>query len=233
LQHPGSDESIWKQRALRDREAGLKSAMTAGNLALRIGDVRFAIDDIERRAAAGEGVWAQADLNRIGMSGHSFGAGTTLALSGHRAPALAGQSGLDPRIVAAIGLSPMARQKSQLSRQFGDIRIPFFSVTGTEDNAVLGDNAVWQDRTLAFENMPSGGKYLLVIDGADHMVLGGRAMGRRKSSDHDNSVAATLKAATLAFWMAHLNGDKAAREWLEAPSGFAKSLPEADRFKWK
>lgn len=235
IQHPGSDETVWKGKAARDAVASLKAARSASNLALRVGDVPFVIDEITRRANAGEVPWKWADMKRIGMSGHSFGAGTTLAVSGQKMPGLAGQSGLDTRITAALGLSPIARLKFQLPRQFGDIRIPFLSITGTEDGAVLGDDAVWQDRTLPYEHMPSGGKYLLVVDGADHMVLGGHAMGRRKDVHHDSVVQAKVKAVTLAFWQAHLNDDVAARKWLqdESPAGVGSLLGGTDQYRWK
>jgi predicted dienelactone hydrolase len=231
MQHGGSDETLWKGRAAENVESNLKAGMTLSNLGLRVGDVRFVIDDIERRAKAGEGVWKTADVSRIGMSGHSFGAQTTLAVTGQKSPNLAGQSGLETRIVAAVAFSPNARNKSNLGRQFGDIRIPFFSVTGTQDGSVLGDGTTWQDRTLPYENMPAGGKYLMVLDGADHMVFGGQEIRRRAKTSNDDGVQRKVNAATLAFWKAHLENDNAAKEWLTGD--FAKSLDGKDTFSAK
>ena len=165
------------------------------------------------------------------MSGHSFGAQTTLAVTGQKSPNLAGQSGLETRIVAAVAFSPNARNKSNLSRQFGDIRIPFFSVTGTEDGSVLGDGTTWQDRTLPYENMPADGKYLMVLDGADHMVFGGQEIRRRAKTSNDDGAQRKVKAATLAFWKAHLEDDNAAKAWLT--SDFPKSLDGKDTFSVK
>lgn len=231
MQHGGSDETLWKGRSVENVESNLKAGMTLSNLGLRVGDVRYVIDDIERRANAGEGIWKNADPSRIGMSGHSFGAQTTLAVTGQKSPNLAGQSGLDSRIAAAIAFSPNARNKSNLARQFGDIRIPFFSVTGTEDGSVLGDGTTWQDRTLPFESMPAGGKYLMVLDGADHSVFGGQEIRRRAKTSNDDAVQRNVRAATLAFWKAHLEGDKSAQMWLV--EDFKKSIAEKDRFSAK
>lgn len=231
LQHAGSDEGLWKSRPAGDVEANLKAGMTLSNLGLRVGDVRFVIDEIERRAKANDSLWRLADTAGIGMSGHSFGAQTTLAISGQKSPNLAGQSGLDTRITAALAFSPNARNKMNLARQFGDIRIPFFSVTGTEDGSVLGDGTRWQDRTLPFEHMKEGAKYLLVLDGADHMIFGGLDIRRRAKTDNDARVQQRVKAASLAFWRAQLLDDQDAREWLG--SEFGKSLDPKDQFKRK
>jgi len=237
MQHPGSDESLWKDRALHDIEGNLKSGVTLNNLGLRVGDVRFVIDEVIRRAAAGEGAFAHAHPGRLGMSGHSFGAQTTLAVAGQKAGMLGGQSGLDTRIVSAVAFSPNARNKTNVARQFGDIRIPFFSVTGSGDGSILGDGTRYQDRMLPFEYMPSGGKYLAVFDGGDHMVFGGHDLGRRRpETARDKEIQASVKAATLAFWNATLKQDEAARAWLDSGAdsgGFKATLKANDVFASK
>ena len=228
MQHVGSDESLWKNDAPREVKQNLKSAMTLKNLGLRVGDVHFVIDEVIRRSAAGDREFANADARRLGMSGHSFGAQTTLAVSGQKAGILGGQSGLDTRIVAAVAFSPNARNKINMARQFGDIRIPLFSVTGTEDGSILGDGTRYQDRMLPFENMPPGGKYLAVFDGGDHMVFGGHQLsGRRPETARDGEIQAGVKAATLAFWNATLKVDESARAWLES-GGFKGMLNAKD-----
>ncbi|HEX4858205.1 MAG TPA: hypothetical protein VFV17_04235 [Usitatibacteraceae bacterium] len=233
MQHPGSDDALWKERPLRDIESGMKSGMTASNLGLRVGDVRFVIDEIMHRAKVAEGIWGRADTSRLGMSGHSFGAQTTLSVSGQKSPNLAGQSGIDTRIVAAIAFSPNARNKSSLARQFGDIRIPFLSITGTADGSILGDGTTWQDRTLPFENMQAGGKFLIVFDRADHMVFGGQDIRRRPANAGDARVQSATKAATLAFWKSYLQGDPKAAAWLTAEGGLRVMLENQDQFKSK
>ena len=233
MQHIGSDDSLWKDRALNERERGLKSGVTLSNLGLRAGDVHFAIDEVIRRAGAGDAAFARADPKRIGMSGHSFGAQTTLAVAGQKSPNLAGQSGLDTRIVAAVAFSPNARNKNNLARQFGDIRVPFFSITGTDDGSILDDGTRYQDRMTPYEYMPLGGKYLLVFEGGDHMVFGGHTLGgRRPETMRDREIQGRVKSATTAFWNATLNDDESAREWLLA-GGLAATLGTDDKFAAK
>lgn len=215
LQHPGSDESIWKNKPQDQVEASLKGAMTMSNLGLRVGDVHFVIDEIVKRSAVGAGAFKMADAKRIGMSGHSFGAQTTLSVAGQASPGVGGQSGFDKRITAAVAFSPNARNKNKMGKQFGDIRMPFFSITGTKDGAVLNDGATVADRTLPFQHMPAGDKYLLVLNDADHMVFGGLNTPRRKAeSERDAEIQSDVKAVTLAFWNAYLKADASAKAWL-------------------
>jgi predicted dienelactone hydrolase len=233
IQHPGSDESIWKNKPPAQLETSLKSAMTMSNLGLRVGDVQFVIDEIVRRSVGSDAVFKFADSKKIGMSGHSFGAQTTLAIAGQVNPAVGGQSGFDKRVTAAIAFSPNARNKNKMEKQFGDIRMPFFSITGTKDGAVLNDGTAAEDRTLPFNYMPSGDKYLLVLDGGDHMVFGGHELGaRRPETARDREIQSGVKAATLAFWNATLKNDAAARKWLDA-GGFRDTLNAKDVFAAK
>jgi len=238
LQHPGSDESIWKSKPLDQVENNFKRAMTMSNLGLRVGDVHFVIDELVRRAGKGSGAFKFADVKKIGMSGHSFGAQTTLSVAGQGSPSIGGQSGFDKRISAAIAFSPNARNKNKMEKQFGDIRMPFFSITGTKDGAVLNDGTTAAARTLPFRYMPSGDKYLLVLDDADHAVFGGLNAPRRKAGgERDTEIQADVKAVTLAFWNAYLKADGSAKSWLAIGKGDVSSIASVlaanDRFESK
>ncbi len=243
IQHAGSDESIWKSKRAAQAEADLKGAMTINNLSLRVGDVHYVLDELTRRASADAGwPWRALDLSRVGMSGHSFGAQTTLAVSGQQSPGVGGMAGYDKRITAAIALSPNARNKRALDKQYGSITMPFMSITGTLDGAVLGDGTQPSDRELPFRHMAPGNKYLLVMDGGDHMVFGGHSLGaRRAETARDREIQIDVKAASVAFWKAHLLNDTAARTWLansaaasestSVASGLRAALAANDRYE--
>jgi predicted dienelactone hydrolase len=238
IQHPGSDESIWKDAHPGQIEDNATGAMTMTNLGFRTGDVHFVVDEIMRRAKTNEMAFKFANVQRIGMSGHSFGAQTTLAIAGQSSGAARGQSGFDKRITAALAFSPNARNKVRMEKQFGDIRMPFFSITGTKDGAVLNDGTKPEDRELPFAFMPAGDKYLLVLDGGDHMVFSGQKIKRRRQlpTRHDE-IQNDVKAASLAFWNAYLKDDIAAKTWLTAPQGSKSALQAQlatnDRFQMK
>jgi predicted dienelactone hydrolase len=238
IQHAGSDESIWRNKQAAEAEGSLKGAMTITNLGLRVGDVHFVLDEIARQTEAKQDVFAQADSTKIGMCGHSFGAQTTLALSGQRNSSVGGLAALDKRITASIAFSPNARNKNAMERQFSEIRLPFFSITGTLDGAVLNDGTKASDRELPHQHMAPGNKYLLVLDGGDHMVFGGHTLGgRRPTTPRDVEIQADVKAATLAFWKAFLQSDASAKAWLDANAPTEKSvrsvLATNDRFEMR
>ncbi len=231
MQHAGSDDGLWKGKPVSEIAGDLKGGMSLQNLLLRIADVKFVIDEVLRRADAKEGPFAMADTARIGMSGHSFGAQTTLAVAGQSTPWGSGVSGLDKRITAAIAFSPNARTKTNLDAQYGDIRMPFFSITGTRDAAILGDGTVYTDRQVPFRHMPKGDKYLVTFRDGDHMVFGGHTLRGKRVVERDSEIQKQVKAATLAFWDASLKGDKDAQKWLQAD--FKAGLGDGDSFEWK
>ena len=234
LQHLGSDESIWKDKRGQSAVDGMKSAMNMTNLGLRIGDVQFAIDEIIHRQQQGDTLFANADTTRIGLAGHSFGAQTTLAIAGQVSPSVGGVSGLDKRVSAVIVLSPNARNKQNLDRQFGGINIPVMSITGTADGSVLNDGTVVSDRTLPYKHLRAGDKYLLVLDGGDHMVFGGHAVHKsRVDSVVDKRVNQVVKSATLAYWDATLRANVDAAKWMKAQNGLQAGLENGDRYEYK
>ncbi len=235
MQHIGSDESVWKGKNGTVAVSDMKSAMSMSNLGLRVGDVHFAIDEIIKRNKEKNQHFVYADITKIGMSGHSFGAQTTLAVSGQISPITRGQSGFDKRIKSAIALSPNARNKSNLDKQFGDIRMPFFSITGTLDGAVLNDKTEVADRILPYKHMPTNDKYLLVLADGDHMIFGGHTLPvRRAVQPREEEILRLVKSATLAFWEATLNANTEAATWLQnGKSGFKAALLPNDIFETK
>lgn len=226
LQHAGSDEGIWKDKPRLERAKAMKEAMTARNLVLRMDDVKFVLDDMARRQKEDDAFWKQADLKRIGMSGHSFGSRTTMAVSGQSLGPMA--MAADPRITAAIAFSPNVNKRAgSLDAQFANIRMPLFSITGSKDGEIMGDGTKAEDRTLPFEHMPAPDKYLAFFEGGDHMVFGGH--NTRTSLDRD--IQEDVKALTLAFWNAYLKQDGKAKAWLK---GDARSiLADKDTLRFK
>lgn len=83
MQHPGSDEEVWRDVPLAQRMAAMRKAASAANFLLRVNDVPAVIDQLARWNKDGEHpLGGRLTLEHIGMSGHSFGAVTTQAVSG-------------------------------------------------------------------------------------------------------------------------------------------------------
>ncbi|MEO6216649.1 MAG: dienelactone hydrolase [Sphingomonas sp.] len=222
LQHEGSDSGIF-------RTGGLRSAMSAEQLAARTGDVHFVLDELARLKREGACDLTRLDLGRIGMSGHSFGAQTTLAIAGTHYQQLRTQP-FDRRAKAAIAFSPQPSMGTPDSVAFGGITMPFFTVTGTKDALPWLNQVTPEDRQRPFRAMAPGSKYLLVVEGANHGIFSGQdrtGFGNAASAPH---MRAVVIEATRLFWRATLHGDVAAQAALD---GFAATLPAKDSFARK
>lgn len=124
LQHPGSDDSVWKTAPVENRMQGLRQAASLDNFLLRAQDVPVALNQLELWNADKTNALARRlDLERVGMSGHSFGAVTTEAVSGETLP-VGGQKFTDPRIKAAVVFSPSAPRAGSAAKAFGAVKIP-------------------------------------------------------------------------------------------------------------
>lgn len=229
LQHPGSDESVWKEAAAGARYKALQGAASGRNLQLRIQDVRAVLDQLEAwNKASGHQLAGRLDLGRVGMSGHSFGAITTQAVSGQRFPML---GGADPRIKASVIFSPSSPRIGDAKTAFAGVKIPWLLMTGTEDTAAIGGIDL-ASRLAVFPALPPGDKFELVLNGAQHSAFGDRDLpGDREGARNPNHHRAILALST-AFWDAYLRSDPAARTWLEG-TGPTSVLEKADRWQKK
>lgn len=213
LQHPGSDDSIWKDNPPRQVMRALKKAANGENLVLRNGDVRATIDKLEKwNVEADHPLSSRLDLQHIGMSGHSFGAVTTQSVSGQKAY---GGNQTDQRIRAAIPMSPSQPRFGDPVKAFRDVKIPWLCMTGTRDEGVIG-GATPKTRLEVYKALPDGDKFQLVLHDAEHLVFTETQMkrgpykGKKRNPNHHPAI----KAITTAFWDTYLRKDEAAKAWI-------------------
>jgi len=230
LQHPGSDESVWKDNPPAKRMAAMRAAAGLENFMLRVDDVRAVLDQLDQwNRSSGNVLSSRLDMKRIGMSGHSFGAVTTQAVSGQRFVRGAGLT--DSRIKAAVIMSPSgARSGGNATLAFDDVKIPWMLLTGTKDTAPIGAADV-ASRLSVFPALPIGGKYELVLYNAEHSAFTERALpgdSQPRNPNHHRSIL----ALTTAFWDGYLRDDPNARKWLDG-DGPRKILDKDDRWQRK
>jgi len=229
LQHPGSDSAVWRGQPVGRRWAALQGAADWRSFLSRVRDVPAVLDQLERwNAEAGHPLAGRLDLARVGMSGHSFGAITTQAVSGQSYRSAL--SFADPRIKAALVLSPSSPRRGDPSKAFGSVDRPWMLMTGTRDTAPIGHIDV-ASRLAVFPALPPGGKYELVLDGAAHSAFTDGALPGDRASRNPNHHRVILALST-AFWDAWLRGDAAARAWLDG-EGAAALLEKGDRWQKK
>ena len=229
LQHPGSDSSVWRDVPAAQRMGSMKKAANVQNFILRVEDVHATIDALERwNVDPKSPLRGRLDLAQVGMSGHSFGAITTQAVSGQRYGK--DDRARDRRIKAAIMFSPSAPRRGDPESALAGVDIPWMLMTGTDDNAPIGaiDAAA---RQKVFPALPPGHKYEVVLDRAEHSAFTDRALPGDKQQRNPNHHRAILALST-AFWDAYLRGDAKAREWLDG-DGPRSVLETKDRWQRK
>jgi predicted dienelactone hydrolase len=230
MQHPGSDDAVWRGAPPGARGAALRAAFNDAQLYARMRDVAAVLDTLAlwQAARAHRALWERMDLGRIGMAGHSFGARTAQAVAGQgMAPGMVG-AWPDPRIKAALMLSPILPAGMTAQGAFGGVGIPWMLMTGTHDFTPRG---TVDDRLAVFPALPAGRKYQLVLDQAEHSAFTDGALpGDRLRRDPAHHRA--VMALSTAFWDATLRGDPAAAAWLDG-NGPATVLAAGDRWARK
>ena len=131
--------------------------------------------------------WARPRCGRqfAALIGHSMGAATVMLEAG--AKNKLNLNGKD-RFDAYVAMSPQGPGSIFPKDAWRNIGKPVLTLTGTSDDALEGG---WESRTLPYDNMPAGCKWLGVIDGATHMNFAGSGFSRKTEN--------LTKHATLAF----------------------------------
>jgi predicted dienelactone hydrolase len=229
LQHAGSDDSVWRNKRLGQRLNAMRQAANAQNFMLRVADVKSVLDQLEAwNKADKHELSGRLDLDRVGMTGHSFGAVTTQAVSGQRFDR--GAHLTNPRIKAAIAFSPSGPRQGDPDDAFGRVEMPWMLMTGTKDVALVGDTDV-ESRLSVFPALPAGNKYEVVFDKAEHSAFSDRPLPGDKQKRNPNHHRAILALST-AFWNAWLREDEAAKLWLDG-DGPRTVLENKDRWQKK
>lgn len=231
LQHAGSDTSILAGR----RPTTTAGVVAAGGTAInpqvaqaRYGDLPFALDQIAKDPRLA----AKADMSRVGMSGHSYGALSTLVAVGQRVPGATPPTKFaEPRVRAAIAYSPNKPRGDDPRAAFAAVKTPMLHLTGTADVTPFDLEKTPFERTTPFQAIQGADQFLIVLDGADHGLFGGRRGTGGVLKPTDPPQMEIVKAETIRFWRAYLKDDPAAaRELCELPKridpagdGYAKA----------
>lgn len=230
MQHPGSDTSVWQGQPLGQKLTAMKQAASAANFLLRVKDVPAVLDQLEAwNATEGHALNGRLDLGRVGMSGHSFGAVTTQAVSGQTF-SLGDGTVTEARIKAAVMFSPSSPRLGDPAKAFGSVKIPWMLMTGTNDVSFINDTDL-ASRLAVFPALPPGGKYEVVLDGAEHSAFNERGLPGDKAKRNPNHHRVILSLST-AFWDVYLRGDEAARTWLDG-DGPRSVMEPADTWQKK
>jgi predicted dienelactone hydrolase len=214
--HVGSDQDAYLAGG---REAMLKAYANPENLVNRPGDISFIIDRLTGGKENDPLLKGRVDAKRIGVAGHSFGAYTALAVGGQtiELPSQGVKGFRDPRVNAVLAMSPQKPGNIGLTRDsWNKIAVPTMTMTGTLDMGIGVTRP--QDRKFAYDHMPAGDKYHVVIQGGTHMSftdtpleIRGITVDAQTAARHQEWIC----QLSLAFFDAHVRGDAKARKWLQ------------------
>ncbi len=145
-------------------------------LAKRVQQVRLALAELRQQAAAGDLVFSALNFRHWLVAGFDLGAQTAAAVLGEHAPDTP-PSPFDPAPVAAILLSPYATAHAPAAR-FAELRGPFLSITGPQDEDPFNWVASVEQRTLLWRNAKQASGCQLLLSEASHATLSGRVVNR-------------------------------------------------------
>ncbi|MEI6236290.1 MAG: hypothetical protein WCT04_24805 [Planctomycetota bacterium] len=177
----------------------------------RTGDVVAVMDSIEQLYAKVPALKNRIDTERIGVGGHSYGAYTSMLMGGVTADlgGIKARSFADPRVRCILPISGQGTGQQGLTEtSWASLKLPMMTITGSRDQGAGGQGSDWKKEPFKFS--PHGDKYLVYIEGANHLSFGG-GLGARSSGTTD-----VVKAAALAFWDAYLKHDDKSRELLKS-----------------
>ena len=118
--------------------------------------------------------WAGASCKApfVALLGHSMGARTVMVETGAKNK-LGVKAGQD-RFAAYVAMSPDGPDAMFPEHAWGGIQKPVLVLTGTRDKSM--STGGYGSRTIPYEDMPAGCKWLGVIDGATHLNFAGIGM---------------------------------------------------------
>lgn len=189
------------------------------------------ISDIERVLAAlfaaGEeipGLTGNIDYSRKVMAGHSFGAMITQIIWGQplKDPDTSESVSHALDFDAAIIMSGPGPMPQMAGSAFAELRGPMLVSGGTRDTRNAGDGVIypWEWRLQSYELSPPGNKYSVVLEEGDH-YLGGQICRDDRGGPQNRGGAPDIEGQTIlagvstAFLDAWMNGDAAARQFLD------------------
>jgi len=212
VQHPGCDENVWKGKIRILNE--LRGAYEKNwNARTRAEDLRFILDCLEYLVEAYPEFAERMDLDRIGVGGIDLGALAALLLAGQVPPDY-GDSLQDPRIKAVLALSPPVRAANISFREvYAPIRVPSLFITGTRDDGIIGSTKAGH-RRIPFDAMEHGQRYLIILDGGDHRMYGGRILSFLGGRSDERLQSGIIRSSTY-FWLAVLQENPTAIQVLE------------------
>lgn len=178
---------------------------------IRVADLKHVLDRLDEAAAAVPGLASRLDRGRIAVVGHSWGGQSASMLLGARVLDADGKPGedlSDPRIKAGVLLATPGRGGADLTAfaaenfafmnpGFADMSTPALVVAGDHDQSMLSVRGPDWFTDPYF--LSPGGKSLLTLFGAEHLLGGIVGPGLSETTDESPERVALIQRLTTAY----------------------------------
>ena len=233
IQHHGTDSSLWEGKPGHPWDNIRASKIPRKAALQRYQDVPFALQCLKEATDITPELRDMMDFHNIGMSGHSFGAGTTQIMAGQtlgRGRRL--YKFKQDEFKAGIVYSPIPSFNRQDDHDiiYGDIDIPLLHMTGTDDDSPV-DKTGYETRLEIYDAVNKADQHLFILEDGDHMIYSG-SRGQLGENENRERHEELILLSSLAFWDSYLLANEAAYEWLTG-DGFTNHLGCDGEYKHK
>ena len=188
LQALKDDENIWSSEAAHnaDFEFIRHERYSSEVVSERLHILTKVIEYLKQRVTSGDSSLQHMDLSRIAIIGFDIGAKSAMIVAGEEVPNIL-VSGLPVPVGGVIALSPYADfSGSAFDVRYRNINMPVLSITSDTDT----DTHVSVPPSLhqaPFQYMPPINKYLLLLTGATHSVIGDGGRANSNITEKDSN----------------------------------------------
>jgi predicted dienelactone hydrolase len=181
--HAATSQALFDPASADQTHRRVTAALAHDHTAARCAEVTAVLDHL---LAPGHELAGRIDASLVVVAGHSYGALTAMALAGRRLPQPPSGPLADPRIHAAIVLSPGVNPVSR-GESMAAVRMPVLCVTGSLDEQVeigvaprrVRAGVPLAHRLAVYRGLPPARRMLLFVEGADHMTFAGEPVDTR------------------------------------------------------
>lgn len=188
LQPLEDDENVWSSKAARSADFTYirHERYSSEVMSTRLNMLTKLIEHLNQRVVSGDLSLQHIDLSRIGIIGFDVGASSAMIVAGEDVPN-ASIAALPVHVKGVIALSPYADFSSgEFNERYHNINIPVLSITSDADSDTHG-SAPPLLHQAPFQYMPPGNKYLLLLAGASHSVIGDDNSAKSDSIEGDDN----------------------------------------------
>ncbi len=182
------DENVWSSKAARNADFAYirHERYSSEAITQRLDILTKVIGYLKQRAASGDAALQRMDMSHIAIVGFDVGSSSAMIIAGEDYPGVSNAS-LPVHVDAIIALSPYADfSGSSLDVRYRDVNLPVLSITSDADGDIHG-GVPPSLHQAPFQYMPPGNKYLLILAGASHAVIGNEDTAKSDSSEGDSN----------------------------------------------